>query len=292
MGKIEGDDSSSPKQSKQMPSISERLQTVPETQPSASTSLPDKTPVKHTKEPKPKQPKQPPPKRPTANSESEDEKRKKPSGWIKSNFLPDKKPTPTKEEKRSEGVKLPPLTHSRSAPGTLQTVEDVNYEAMLAKLQTELDGERLERDRMSERVKELERKLRNSASKPRLGITKPSPYKPVPLPPPPPSPKQIRTLHLPALRTIPHSPSPQRWLDEQSVAASAQADMEHSRSPEASRADKSKSRVEAIKKLESKGLNNWKERRAEKVARLQDLTVFRDSMWSSFFEWHEDYTLA
>lgn len=232
--------------------------------------------------------------RPDFPAERLSDNTKRASGWIKPhNFDRNKKPNPPKDEKANEGVKLPPLPHSRSAPGTLQTVDSVNYEGLMTKLQDELSHERSERERMSDRVKDLERKLRNAANKPRLGITKNTPYKAVPLPPPPPvSPKQTRGLQLPALRTIPHTPSPQRWLDEQVVAASAQADMDISRSPEAARADKSKSRVEAIKKLESKGLNNWKERKAEKVARLQDLTVFRDSMWGSFFEWHEDYNLA
>jgi len=288
--------------------VSERLQPVPETAPSENSSLSSK-PVKDRRS-NATQPK-PPPKRssstPHAGSEDAASKTTKMTTGLTKPYVPGDKrfmPPKQKDEKKDEGVKLPPLQNSRSAPGTLQTVDTVDNDALVAKLQQDHDAlvtklqdeltlERAERERMSERVKDLERKLRIAANKPRLGITKSTPYKAAPLPPPPPaSPKNHRGLLLPALRTIPHSPSPQRWLDEQAVAASAQADMENSRSPEASRADRSKSRVEAIKKLENKGLNNWKERRAEKVARLQDLTVFRDSMWGSFFEWHEDYHLA
>jgi len=193
----------------------------------------------------------------------------------------------------ADGVKLPKLVHSQTSSGTLQ--QQVDPDALIERLQDELAGERLERERMSDKVKDLERKLQRSASQPE--VRKPTggklaPYRGSPVPPPQPSsPNRTRGLHLPSLRTIPHSPSPQRWMDEQATQAVADSNMDRGRDKEVSRAERSKARVEAIGQLEGRGMNNWKERKAEKVARLNDLTVFRESMWGSFFEWHEDYSL-
>jgi len=68
--------------------------------------------------------------------------------------------------------------------------------------------------------------------------------------------------------------------------------MEIAKDKEASRGDRSKARIKAIEQLEGRGMNTWVQRKGEKVARLNDLTVFRESMWGSFFEWHEDYSLT
>jgi hypothetical protein len=217
----------------------------------------------------------------------------RPNGWLQSEIRSDSDASAYTDTQLAKdgGVKLPQIVQSQSAP-TLQ------HESMILKLQDELAAERLQRAEMSERVKDLENKLKESASQPvfakeRFGVTKPSPYRGAPVPPPPASsPKRTRGLQLPALRTVPHSPSPQRWLDEQAAAAEAEAEIQVANNRELSRADRARARVEAVQKLESQGLNNWKERKALKVARLKDVTVFRDSMWGSFFDWHEDYTHA
>lgn len=192
------------------------------------------------------------------------------------------------------GVKLPPLVRSLTSPGDLERVAG-NGGALIARLQYELNAERLERERMADKVQELEKKLQRSSSQPAakkqfFGTKQVSCYKVPPVPPPPPSsPKRTMALHLPALRTIPHSPNITRAVDEQNTRAAADAHLEKARNPEASRADRSRARTEAIGKLDNQGMSSWKERKAEKVARLNDLTVFRESMWGSFFEWHEDY---
>jgi len=196
------------------------------------------------------------------------------------------------------GVKLPQLVHSQSSPSFYPgSASDENM--LIAKLQDELSSERLAREHMSQRVKsledELEQKIQRSASQPlakgRFGISRSNPYRVAPFPPPPSSPKQ-RGVHLPALRTLPQAPSPQRFKDEQSALEAAEASMEKSRNKEISRAERSKARVEAIKRLESQGMVTWKERKAEKVAKLNDLTIFRESMWGSFFNWHEEYNMT
>jgi len=97
---------------------------------------------------------------------------------------------------------------------------------------------------------------------------------------------------LPSLRTFPKVNNDNRHKEEQETAAEAQANIEASKNVAISRAERSQQRQQAIQKLERKGMNTWHERRAEKVASLQDLAVFRDSMWDSFFHWHDDYNAA
>merc|ERR1719247_1442649 len=104
---------------------------------------------------------------------------------------------------------------------------------------------------MSQRVKdlegELEQKLQRSASQPeknRFGVSKGSPYKGAPVPPPDPiSPHKTRSILLPALRTIPHAPSPQRYKDEQAAQAEADANMDKSRNKELHRSQRSQACV-------------------------------------------------
>merc|ERR1712080_779380 len=174
------------------------------------------------------------------------------------------------------GGKLPRLKHSQTSPGSLQHLEP---ELLIERLETELAGERLERERMSQRVQELEgqldKKLQRSASqpstKPHFGVSKGTPYKGTPIPPPSPtSPNRTRGLHLPALRTIPHTSSPQRYLEEQAAEAAVSSSMERSRNLQLSRAERSKERVKAVERKNELGLNTWKERKAEKVERLKD----------------------
>jgi hypothetical protein len=223
---------------------------------------------------------------------------KSPSG-SRGSWLADRMETQEESSSSAGGVKLPPLVHSQSA-GDLQ---EVNPDALIQRLQQELSAERVERERMSNRVQDLERKLKRSASQPTtnkdagkeqfFGVKKVSCYKQAPVPPPPPSsPKRTKAFMLPALRTIPYSPDTKRVQEEQATRAAADINMERARDKELSRAERSKARIEAVGQLEKKGMSSWKERKAEKVARLNDLTVFRESMWGSFFEWHEDYSLV
>jgi hypothetical protein len=195
---------------------------------------------------------------------------------------------------REDEFHLPPLVRSNTSPAELAPSR--GYDNVISQLQEELDSERLERERMSKRVKELEvkleRSMERSASQPASKSTgKGGPYKGAPVPPPPPSPPK-RSLHLPPLKTLPSpKPSQERQLERQAAQAAAAASMEMARSQENSRAERSKARVEAIGRLQQQGMNNWQERKAEKVSRLHDLTVFRESMWNSFHQWHEDYQL-
>jgi len=193
-------------------------------------------------------------------------------------------------------VKLPALVQSKSSPSDLR----LHDQAVIEKLQNQLNDERMDRERLKRRCQDLEKKLARSASQPsagdgkvRFGVSKGAPYKVVPTPPPlPSSPKRTQALMLPALRTIPHEPNTRRATEEKETRASADVDMQRARDKEMTRAQRSEARIEAVKKLETAGMNTWKERKAEKVARLNDLTVFRDSMWGSFFEWHDDYNLT
>jgi len=196
-----------------------------------------------------------------------------------------------------EGVrKLPKLNRSQTEPSILQ---DDTYDnlAIIERLQGEIRTQQADRERLRERVKDLETKLRRSSpkisGKNRFGITKPNPYKSVPVPPPAlRTPQRTRGLQLPSLRTIPNLGSPPpRVFQEQAAETAAHGDMEIARDPDMSRAERSAARIRAIRQLEGAGLNSWKERKAEKVARLNDLTIFRDSMWGSFREWNEEYNL-
>jgi hypothetical protein len=218
-------------------------------------------------------------------------------GWLMGSMGGDAT-KPVQASGSSDVVKLPQLVHSQTMPGVLHgaAADSKESDLLIAKLQDELAQERLQREQVSQRVKQLEgeldKKLQRSASQPaRFGVSKGAPYKGAPFPPPPSSPTKSRSVCLPALRTIPSAPSPQRSLDQKAAQADADSLMELSRNKELSRAERSKARIEAVKRLDGQGMNTWKYRTAEKVARLNDLTVFRDSMWESFYEWHEDYSL-
>jgi len=196
------------------------------------------------------------------------------------------------------------LVHSQSSPGILQQADEANL--MIADLNDQLASERLERDRMSQHVKQLEGELRReselrrnkvnrSASQPAgkafTSAPSASPFRGPPVPPPQLR-ERTRGIQLPALRTIPYAPNTKKAMENKAVQSAASSMMEMSRNKELSRQERSRNRIEAIAKLENQGLSNWKERKAEKVARLHDLTVFREGMWGSFFEWHEEYSLT
>jgi len=171
-----------------------------------------------------------------------------------------------------------------------------------------------------EKMKELERKVRQQQASARqtphrtpqprrFGVTDPQPYATAPVSlasvnartgRSPRSPKR-RGVYAPPLQAAPPPrsqavPAPPRSQagpctaisEARATAADARATVRSERLAPLSRAEASRTRVEAIAQLDSAGLNTWDVRQAEKVARYQDLKVFSESMWDSFFDWKED----
>lgn len=121
----------------------------------------------------------------------------------------------------------------------------------------------------------------------RFGITDATPYAAIPssLSSSSMEKKEIRGVYLPVLRPLPPR-SPRRDPGD-AVMPVVQAILEESRVTSLSRADQSRSRVEAYSRLSSAGLSTWDVRRAEKVARLQDMQCFTESLWDNFYEWNQ-----
>jgi len=170
-------------------------------------------------------------------------------------------------------------------------------------------------------VKELERKLRiaNAAMKlppgrrmpKRFGVSDARAY--AVAPPAPeriPSPRRSKKaggVYLPSIKPFPAQKSEERPQEKlEAIADKARAaalSPQQSRSTgfskqealvpavkSAMRHERSQTRLEAISMLDSRGMNTWDVRKAEKVARFQDLNVFSESMWSSFHKWQDDAT--
>merc|ERR1719277_154324 len=53
------------------------------------------------------------------------------------------------------------------------------------------------------------------------------------------------------------------------------------------RAEQSRARINAIRNLESRGMNSWDLRTQEKASRLQEFAVFSESMWDTFYDWRD-----
>jgi len=171
-------------------------------------------------------------------------------------------------------------------------------------LREQLHQEVEEHQSTTGKVKDLERQLRILQAKQRkhspqprppkkFGIASAAPYaKEQPLPPKVPEPKNNKAFFLPALRSLPQAPpKEERQKAEAEAAVARQASMSGS-GPPMSRQSKSQGRIEAIAKLDQMGMNTWQVRRAEKVARLQDLHAFSSGMWDSFFDWQAEDNLA
>jgi len=200
------------------------------------------------------------------------------------------------------GARAGVMSRNASAPGSLALVgEDADslaakaIQAELGKLREELELEIAERGRTEDRVKDLERQLRIARAaakrKPsprpkRFGVASLAPYaKEQELPPKVPSPKNSKGVWLPALRALPPQPAKEDRLAAQAEAAAARQACLSVDSQTLSRKSRSTSRLDAISKLESEGMSTWHVRRAEKVARLQELDAFSTGMWDSFFDW-------
>jgi len=129
----------------------------------------------------------------------------------------------------------------------------------------------------------------------RFGVSTAKPYRGRPLPQTrQQSPTHMRRVGrkicLPALRTLPQAPpQPPQGADEVADVATA---LDAQRMATLTQVGQSRARTEAINKLDSKGLDTWQIRKAEKVSKLQELNTFGESMWDSFFDWQEDATSA
>jgi len=214
--------------------------------------------------------------------------------------------------RRSLGSQGSQISRSNSAPslvGSMQAPEVEGFEfssaagkeitVELMRLREELRTEVAERHKQEERMKELERQLRlakaqakrrpSPPKKPkRFGIASGAPYsKEQELPPKVPTPKHNKAFVLPSLRQLPPAPTKEerQLAAEAEALAARQAAAAVSSDPALSRHTRSMSRLDAIAKLDKVGLSTWEVRRAEKVARLQELDAFSVSMWDSFFDW-------
>jgi len=166
-------------------------------------------------------------------------------------------------------------------------------------LQRDLQAERDMHLQTSEELKDVSRKLRIASAKLRkpdppprpakkFGVASAAPYAlEQALPPEIPKPKNNKAFFLPALRSMPQSPPKEDRLAAEAEAAAARL-ASSAQGPGLTRKSKSMSRIDAISKLDSQGMNTWHVRRAEKVARLQDMQAFGGSMWGSFFDWQEE----
>mmetsp|Transcript_55971 Transcript_55971/g.142376 ORF Transcript_55971/g.142376 Transcript_55971/m.142376 type:complete len:567 (-) Transcript_55971:121-1821(-) len=193
--------------------------------------------------------------------------------------------------------------HSASTPaltGIVRTEQDE-----INDLRAQLQQEMVDHESTTGKVKDLERQLRILQAKQRkhsppprppkkFGIASAAPYaKEQPLPPKVPTPKNNKAFFLPSLRSLPQAPPKEtRQRAEAEAAAVRTASMAASGAPQLSRQSKSQARIEAITKLDQMGMNTWHVRRAEKVARLQDLQSFSSGMWDSFFDWRHEDSLA
>merc|ERR1719436_1747236 len=120
-------------------------------------------------------------------------------------------------------------------------------------------------------MRDLERQLRIAKAsaakvakpsprpKPRFGVASGAPYaKEQAIPPKVPSPKHSKGMFLPALRALPPAPPREdRLAAEAEAAAARQACLSSSQSQTGSRQSRSQSRVDAISKLDSAGMNTW-----------------------------------
>jgi len=182
---------------------------------------------------------------------------------------------------------LPAMRRNQSAPGWLREPGESEV-SNIDELQAQLSQEIASHQETFERMKELERKLRNSSrTKKQFGVTNPAPYASPPVAVQNSCSPKRRGVALPPLRC---ASAPKREQDNNAAAAAieARAALNPVRMAALSRSDKSRCRVEAISLLQKQGLNTWHARRAEKVSKFQDLAMFGESMWDSFFEWQED----
>uniref|UniRef100_A0A7S4SVD9 SET domain-containing protein n=1 Tax=Alexandrium monilatum TaxID=311494 RepID=A0A7S4SVD9_9DINO len=203
------------------------------------------------------------------------------------------------------------LHRSQSSPAGIvppADFDDIEADDLRDRLLLEMDLHR----QTYERMKDLERKLKQSnARQPalrnppprRFGVTDPQPYANPPVSiasvnahaqgKSPRTPKR-RGVYAPPLQSAPpRQAQPQAAAaaavnDAKIAAADARSSVRSERLAPLSRSEQSRTRVEAITQLDSMGQNTWNVRQAEKVARYQDLRVFTDSMWGSFFEWKQD----
>jgi hypothetical protein len=115
------------------------------------------------------------------------------------------------------------------------------------------------------------------------------------------SPKARRTGALPALRSVQDVNASRSiearelerekdFLAQQSAEAALMlSSSSHTpgQSQSQLRAEQSRARINAIRNLESRGMNSWDLRTQEKASRLQEFAVFSESMWDTFYDWRD-----
>ncbi|CAE8735649.1 unnamed protein product, partial [Polarella glacialis] len=167
-------------------------------------------------------------------------------------------------------------------------------EELQGRLRMEMEAHELCRGQ----AKDLERKLKIANSKlsspprvrkpARFGITDPGPYAVAPSTiPSQPSLRKENRLSLPALKPL-RSVSPRRDPGD-AVLPVVQNLLDETVMMSRSRAEQSRSRVEAFNKLGGVGMSTWDVRCAEKKSRYQDMNSFTDSMYASFHDWRNTY---
>mmetsp|Transcript_19348 Transcript_19348/g.41554 ORF Transcript_19348/g.41554 Transcript_19348/m.41554 type:complete len:992 (+) Transcript_19348:52-3027(+) len=197
-----------------------------------------------------------------------------------------------------------PLGRHESAP-QLRSFGSKSSGDPMTMLERELEREREQHYEAVEQLKDVARRLRIATAKlknpeppkrpeKRYGVSNAAPYSESQRLPPEVPKRNQKAVVLPAVRSLPQmtpeQQQDQRHQAEMEAAAARKACMAASQRG-LDRKSKSMTRIEAIAKLDSLGMNTWQVRKAEKVARLKDVRAFGESMWGSFWDWKEEANL-
>lgn len=195
----------------------------------------------------------------------------------------------------------PGLRRSASEACDHPNLETVESEREI--LDGELQQERRNHQRTSERVRDAEHGLReakrlaqrcgHSPAAPPV-TTKAAPQDQAALPKMMPDKRKQGVVSLPCIRQ--HSPNPPKVEaarvaieeDEFLAAGTRAICLDKSRMAALSREERSRWRMQAIAHLGNAGMDSWELRREEKATRLRNLGAYGEGMWGSFKEWQDE----